>query len=730
MPPGFNLTKFLAASPVFAKQEIDVALNADARGSISYWVKSGTIRPVGHGIYATANAPVFGTSKELPPWPDLYLVAHKVEPKGVIIGKAALAFHSGTAAPRTVEIRLPISSKPFPLPRLSAEIRRVNRFVPGITTPHRVFHLGMNIPIATPESALLDCIDQIATVDDLDFCFSALQNLQTLDHDLLRRLLTGDNQPSGNPSQALVSRVGAFLELTQGPTREWGNLLCAIEDYAAPQPCDWGTCIKDFYIDSRWKARIPHTFKSWAKRRIELPPKQVDEGAGTNRFLRTYELLATEWIEHLPNSKPEANLVSQVLVRLPKLAKKNFTLRPGQAQAINAIQLGFDTLAVLPTGSGKSLIYQFLSKELGGTALVICPLIALMHDQVAQAKSLGLTARSLNKTTDRDEAKETRRLLKVGLLDILFISPERLGSYVVSYSAYLRLIKLLVVDEAHCISGWGHNFRPKYLEIHHHRAHFPNIPILALTATAPKMVQEDIAFYLGMRRPFRFVEPIFRSNLALSVIKIPNQERARIEALKAYVLGSQSRDQGIAYCWKKRTTEKAALELQAVAIASGPYHASLPDMVRHKTQRAFMRGKLRVITATTAFGMGINKPDVRFVVHLALPDSVEAYLQEIGRAGRDSLEARCVIYVDDANENEWKSKLHGRKHEPKLRSVQEEQSKRLWELIINPKGCRWVAMAKYFGEQGALMPCGICDECVAGRGGTPIPIEAHGTPTL
>ncbi|MCD4748131.1 MAG: ATP-dependent DNA helicase [Thermoanaerobaculales bacterium] len=344
----------------------------------------------------------------------------------------------------------------------------------------------------------------------------------------------------------------------------------------------------------------------------------------------------------IPNNRQEPEKKPLVTKNLQLLLSEIFgfpAFRPHQEEVCRAAIDGEDLLLVMPTGSGKSLCYQLPGLVRGGTTLVISPLIALMEDQVAKLRSTGVVADRLHSGRDREGAYQTVQAWRDGRLDFLFVAPERLA-----VPSFLRLIEerppnLVAVDEAHCISHWGHDFRPDYRLVGERLPRRKSTPIVALTATATPRVQKDIVEKLGIPSAHRFIRGFRRTNLAIECVEAPPSSR---RDMVAALLADPDRRPALVYCPSRRETEELAAELATLAPASA-YHAGLPASTRDKVQDAFFGGKLEIVVATIAFGMGIDKADIRTVVHTALPGTIEAYFQEIGRAGRDGQSARAVL---------------------------------------------------------------------------------------
>ncbi|MCY3592247.1 MAG: ATP-dependent DNA helicase [Acidobacteria bacterium] len=328
--------------------------------------------------------------------------------------------------------------------------------------------------------------------------------------------------------------------------------------------------------------------------------------------------------------------------------------RPHQEEVCRRTAAGADGLVVMPTGAGKSLCYQLPGLLRGGPTLVFSPLIALMEDQTAKLRELGLRAERIHSGRPRSESRQACRLYRDGELDFLFIAPERLG--VPGFIEFLERCRpaLIAVDEAHCISQWGHDFRPDYRLLGRRLPRLRPAPVLALTATATPRIQDDIAAQLDLEGDQRYIYGFRRENLAVEVIQKRPSARA---AIVAEVLGEEGRRPAIVYAPTRKETESLATRLNE-EFPCGAYHAGLPAAERDRVQGAFLEGELEAIVATTAFGMGIDKPDIRTVVHTAMPASVEGYYQEIGRAGRDGAQARALLLYSWADRRTQEF-LHG-----------------------------------------------------------------------
>ncbi|RLE23609.1 MAG: DNA helicase RecQ, partial [Acidobacteria bacterium] len=317
------------------------------------------------------------------------------------------------------------------------------------------------------------------------------------------------------------------------------------------------------------------------------------------------------------------------------------SFNPHQREIIKTIRSGRDCLAILPTGSGKSLCYQLpaiLSDD--KLAIVVSPLISLMKDQVLQLNQLGEYAVLLNSSLSREDYRENLSRIVEGQVRILYVAPETLMKPHILDLLEGVTVSFLTIDEAHCISEWGHDFRPEYRQLATLRERFPGLPVLALTATATKRVREDIVKNLHMKNPALYVASFDRPNLFLEV----EEKNSPFRQLTAFL--EKFPDQsGIVYCASRKETEQIVGKLTKQGVSALPYHAGMSAEKRNRNQEAFIRDDVSIIVATIAFGMGINKPDVRFVVHYDLPKNIESYYQQIGRAGRDGLPAHCLLLL-------------------------------------------------------------------------------------
>ena len=389
--------------------------------------------------------------------------------------------------------------------------------------------------------------------------------------------------------------------------------------------------------------------------------------------------------------------------------------RPGQEEVIRAVLAGRDAMTVMPTGQGKSLCYQLPATLLPGLTLVISPLIALMQDQVAGLKQRNIKAAAFHSGLTGVEKNRVIQDLNQRRLQLLYLAPERM-----QHEGFLQLLRslwvsLLVVDEAHCISQWGHDFRPDYLKIGRLRRELTNPPCLALTATATTRVQIDLCKRLSLRDPLRLVSGFRRPNLALSVR--PCQSRQEKLAMLDRLVQDTGRGTILIYCATRRAVEEVADRLEQSYQSVGYYHAGLSDEERRLVHNDFSRGTLRVLVATNAFGMGIDKSDVRLVVHFDIPGSVEAYYQEVGRAGRDGQPAACVLlfHERDLATQEYFIQQASQAPEGSERAGRMKTLLQEMQAYVSVPTCRQLAILDYFSDEAerALGPCGLCDRCVA-----------------
>jgi ATP-dependent DNA helicase RecQ len=383
------------------------------------------------------------------------------------------------------------------------------------------------------------------------------------------------------------------------------------------------------------------------------------------------------------------------------------SFRPLQREIIRATMGGRDVIALLPTGGGKSLCFQLPALMRPGLTVVVSPLIALMKDQVDALQAGGIAATFLNSSLGAAESRQRLRGLHQHQYRLLYAAPERLMLSGVLEDLQKWNVNLIAVDEAHCISEWGHDFRPEYRQLAQLRATFPNTPMMALTATATTRVREDIVQLLQLREPERFVASFNRPNLTYRVIA-----KAKPAAQALAFLRSRPRDGGIIYCHSRKGAESVAAQLNQHHIPARPYHAGLTARERSENQDLFLRDEVRVICATIAFGMGINKPNVRFVMHYDLPKNMEGYYQETGRAGRDGLPGECLLLFSAGDV--VKQQRFIEEKPPDEQRIAREQLQQIVHYA-DSAGCRRVTLLRYFGESFEAANCGGCDNCLNPR---------------
>jgi len=378
--------------------------------------------------------------------------------------------------------------------------------------------------------------------------------------------------------------------------------------------------------------------------------------------------------------------------------------RPLQAEAMQAVVAGRDSVVVLPTGGGKSLCFQAPALHMPGMAVVVSPLISLMKDQVDTLVDCGVPAACVNSTLSQAERRQVADEVRSGRLKLLYLSPERLVTEQTLNFLQNVPLSFIAIDEAHCISDWGHDFRPEYRTLAQLKECFPGIALHAYTATATERVRLDIAAQLQLAEPEMLVGSFDRPNLVYRVARRTDRLRQIRE-----VIDRHPDESGIIYCIRRADVEKICGELQEQGHKALPYHAGMSDEDRRKNQDAFINDRAKIIVATVAFGMGIDKSDVRFVIHAAAPKSLENYQQESGRAGRDGLEAECCQFYSGADFQTWRSLQQ---------ELPPEAIEAATELLAGMErfcigvGCRHGAIVNYFGQELAGESCGACDVCL------------------
>ena len=396
---------------------------------------------------------------------------------------------------------------------------------------------------------------------------------------------------------------------------------------------------------------------------------------------------------------------------LDLLLKRTFgygSFRPLQREICEASLAGRDVFALLPTGGGKSLCFQIPALARGGLTVVVSPLIALMKDQVDQLQASGVAATFLNSTLDADEARSRLRGLHRHEYRLLYVAPERLMLDGWADNLKKWNVNCLAVDEAHCVSEWGHDFRPEYRQISKLRELLPDVPVMALTATATTRVRADIITHLKLRNPEVFVASFNRPNLTYRVVPKDQPAKQIIDFVR-----KRETESGIIYCASRATAERVAESLAGRGFLARAYHAGLDAGERARNQEAFLRDDTRIICATIAFGMGINKPNVRWVIHHDLPKNIEGYYQETGRAGRDGLPGDCLLLFsagDIAKQTHFLDEIT----DPQELQIARAQLRQIVHYAESA-GCRRAELLEYFGERFPLDNCGACDNCVEPR---------------
>ena len=395
--------------------------------------------------------------------------------------------------------------------------------------------------------------------------------------------------------------------------------------------------------------------------------------------------------------------------RAQEILKHQFgydSFRMNQQAAIECVLDKKDCVVLMPTGGGKSLCYQIPALILDGLTLVVSPLIALMKDQVDALRANGVAAEFLNSSQNSREQTEVFQSVRKGTTKILYVAPERLLQSGDQFIEFLRSINvsLFAIDEAHCISSWGHDFRPEYIQLGKLKRYFPEIPIIALTATADELVRKDIFERLNIKNAELFLSSFNRPNIFYQV----EPKRNSYSQLLAY-LETRREESGIIYCLSRNSTESLAADLRDEGFSVLPYHAGLDKATREKNQELFLKDEVKIIVATIAFGMGIDKSNVRFVVHCDLPKNVESYYQETGRAGRDGLESHALLFFSWADVVKLKgfAEVDGNKSQTDIMLRKLNQMGEFSDL----KGCRRKFLLSYFSET-LEENCGKCDNCL------------------
>lgn len=759
---------FLAQYPVFRLEDVREFL-VQANGSDLKPVRERSLMRVladsttsiRQGLYATTIAPS-GASV----WPDPYLLAARAFNSSILIREAALRLWLNEPASGPLEVLTDtsqagwecsdeISTLSFKSVRLSQ--RFMNQAI-HLETIQTVKRFDMAIQVTSRERTLVDVLGVLPSLSSPDECWNLLPRLflhrkPPLDNNLLMNYLRMDD------TKVTAARVGFFLrqhkdlyQISSKTLKEIQRLCPSGNDYR-----EWVDGRKGRRLRS-WHLRVPDNILGWSTEFMtetyaslrsdeDLQPwmsiasqAEIDEEEALVDGVEVASALAEEpddenpgapgiWDDGSPN--PEALDVelesdfTKIHVTpgsgedLLSLLGERFgydTFKLGQEELIRAILQGKDAIGILPTGGGKSLIYQYLTMRHGGLTLVISPLLALMDDQMAEATvgNRRLRAGSLNSSMSDDEWNATVHAITSGKLDLLFLAPESLASAWFELKDACDRIKLIVVDEAHCVSAWGHDFRPAYRDLNNLRKLSTRgmaIPILALTATATERVQTDVAAYLRLLNPIVHRESVVRLNLQLSAEMILGGMEPKLKRLDTF-LESRRSLQGIIYCATRKGTETVAKHLQKLGMAARAYHAGMPSQERKGVVSSFLAKSTDVVVATIAFGMGINHNQIRYVVHMNLPSSLDGYTQEIGRAGRDSEPADCLL-LHSPGDIRFQLFLAGQVPSSIVR-LKRNQVWRMNDFAVSSQ-CRHRGIALHFESHMANCyqgPCGTsCDKC-------------------
>lgn len=417
-------------------------------------------------------------------------------------------------------------------------------------------------------------------------------------------------------------------------------------------------------------------------------------------------LTMTEVVHNLENSEqtPEdVRLIGELKHQLQKVFGYS-SFRKGQTEVmLNALQ-GRDTLVLMPTGAGKSLCYQLPALCVDGLTVVVSPLLSLMQDQVESLQAMGIAAATLHSGLAPEVALHTLQQLQQNRIKVLYVSPERAlqPSFIERLQAYQ--LAFIAIDEAHCISQWGHDFRPEYGQLGRLRQYLPNVPVMALTATADAATQHDIIERMQLRQPYCHRSSFDRPNIRYVV-----QEKYKpIKQVRDYVK-KQKGSAGIIYCGSRKKTEEIAESLQLAGLRAAPFHAGLEHEIKELTLRQFLRDDVDVVVATVAFGMGINKPNIRYVIHFDIPRSIESYYQETGRAGRDGLPAEAMMLFEP-RDAQWIQRILDEQQNEQRRIV-ERQKFNAMQAMAEAQTCRRLVLLNYFNEFSSE-ECGNCDLCL------------------
>ncbi len=405
----------------------------------------------------------------------------------------------------------------------------------------------------------------------------------------------------------------------------------------------------------------------------------------------------------MPEPKPELQTEQKLLEALKHYFGYT-SFRPGQAQIIESLFAGRDSLVLMPTGGGKSMCYQLPATLLPGVTIVVSPLIALMKDQVDSLTRQGIAAAFVNSSLDADTINGIFQRLGAGELKLLYVAPERLNNHYFLQGLMNLQISLFAIDEAHCISQWGHDFRPAYTRLHQLKNNFPHVPIMALTATADVTTRKDILTQLNLQNPYIHLDSFDRPNIRFTLADKYNGAQQVLGYVK-----KRGQDSGIIYCNSRWQVEKLSKTLAGAGVNCSAYHAGMEVEIRNHVQEGFTKDNIQVVVATVAFGLGINKSNVRYVIHFEPPRTLESYYQEIGRAGRDGLSAEALFLYDEKDVARIKKRISEGENEARVNV--EMQRFNAMNGFIDAQTCRRQVVLNYFAEfteQG----CGNCDICL------------------